>query len=455
MTFAAKAVKMKFSEGLPDILTISETLSTYFDKDRIEQEAKDSKFIQKPKQLTGTSFFCICIMQGFGASLEMMCSALSGFSVMMCGQSLNERFTDKAVGFMKRMFEQMLKLELSKTAQMDFLSKFNGVYIQDSTVIKLPEILATLFKGTGGSAGASSAKVDFQMDAQGDECHMEIRAGVSADSTLSVKTLKKGGLYIRDLGYYNIMFFQMIIESGAYFLSRFKSKSVVYSDSCGKIELNIGKMAKKMVPNETLHIPVFIGLRKFVPVFLIVQKLPPEIVSIKVEKAKKDHHKRMTKMTRVHTEWCEFNSYITNIPIDWFNALTIIKIYGLRWQIEIMFKVWKSIFKIGEIGKMNANRVLCFLYGRLIWILLQMKVFRAFKKNIYGVTEKEVSEISAYKHMDEHKAAFRDAIISNLIDLWQSLIQILFDIIQRFAIKKRRKKKMPLLYEIDFKVFTN
>ena len=44
----------------------------------------------------------------------------------------------------------------------------------------------------------------------------------------------------------------------------------------------------------------------------------------------------------------------------------------LRWQVEIMFKVWKSIFKISNTKNnkhIKIQRFKCFLYGRLISIL--------------------------------------------------------------------------------------
>lgn len=446
---------MKLSTELPEMDTIVSTLRDYFDEERIEQEAEYVGFIKKPRKLTGMSFFCICIMQGFGCSLGVMCGALKGFSISLCEQSLNERFSKSAVAFMKRLFSQMLRIELSKSVQMDFLSRFSGVFIQDSTVINLPNEMSGMFKGTGGSAGKSSVKIDFQMDMQGTACQMDIRGGTSSDNTQAVKNPQNGALYIRDLGYFNIDFFSLIIKAGAYFLSRLKSKTAIYEDIGGKIQLNAYNLAKDLKVNATLYIPVFIGTRKLVPAFLIIQKLPPEVVAVKIEKAKKSHKQRMTKITKQHLEWCEFNGYLTNIPPTWFSAETVMQIYGIRWQIEIMFKVWKSIFKIGDIGKMTANRVLCILYGRLIWILLQMKIFRVFKKNVYGVSRKEISELRAFKQMNEYKSEFKTAITSGVTDHWRRLIEFLFQLIQDLAMKKNRRHKIAPLYNLNFQSITN
>jgi O-antigen/teichoic acid export membrane protein len=103
------------------------------------------------------------------------------------------------------------------------------------------------------------------------------------------------------------------------------------------------------------------------------------------------------------------------------------------------------------LGKMIANRALCMLYGRLIWVLLQMKVFRVYEMTIYGVSEKEVSELSAFKQMDEYKDEFKKAIKSGIAEVWHDLISFLFGLIQDFAIKKKRKKKEAPLYNANFK----
>ncbi len=249
-------------------------------------------------------------------------------------------------------------------------------------------------------------------------------------------------------------FFVFIVEAGAYFLSRLKSKTAVYGDKSGKTVIDIGALAKKMRVDETLSISAFIGSRKFVPVSLVIQKLPPEVVAVKIARVKKDRHKRMTKVTKEALEWCEFNSYVTNIPLGWFDALTVIKIYAIRWQIEIIFKAWKSIFKIGQIGIMNACRIQCMLYGKLIWVLMHMKVFRVFKKNIYGVSHKELSELGAFKQMEGHKEKIKAAILSGEVGIWHKLIVFLFGLVRRFAIKKKRKKAPPPLYNPDFTITT-
>jgi hypothetical protein len=72
---------MGFFEEMPEMATLIEKLGSFFDKDRIEAEAREAKFIQRPRKLTGVAFLGVCVMQSFGQSLSMLCGMLGEFSI--------------------------------------------------------------------------------------------------------------------------------------------------------------------------------------------------------------------------------------------------------------------------------------------------------------------------------------------------------------------------------------
>ena len=57
------------------------------------------------------------------------------------------------------------------------------------------------------------------------------------------------------------------------------------------------------------------------------------------------------------------NAYISNVSDKIFDSPQIHELYTARWQIEIMFKIWKSIFKINEVKKVKTKRFKGFIYG--------------------------------------------------------------------------------------------
>ncbi|MED3615144.1 transposase [Bacillus wiedmannii] len=64
------------------------------------------------------------------------------------------------------------------------------------------------------------------------------------------------------------------------------------------------------------------------------------------------------------------NVYITNLSTENVPMEHIHDLYSLRWQIEILFKTWKSFFQIHKCKEIKRERLECHLYGQLISILL-------------------------------------------------------------------------------------
>ena len=102
-------------------------------------------------------------------------------------------------------------------------------------------------------------------------------------------------------------------------------------------------------------------------------------------------------MTAAKQLLCGYNLYITNALEEKLPTAEIFSIYGLRWQIELLFKIWKSLLLIDNVPPMNICRFECFLYGRLIFILLSTELISCIKSNIQD-NECDI-EISEWKTM--------------------------------------------------------
>jgi IS4 transposase len=62
---------------------------------------------------------------------------------------------------------------------------------------------------------------------------------------------------------------------------------------------------------------------------------------------------------------------VTNVPTRLLSLEEALEIGRARWQIELLFKLWKSQGRIDESTSAKPDRVLCELYAKLVAMILQ------------------------------------------------------------------------------------
>ncbi|CUB55341.1 Transposase DDE domain protein [Bacillus subtilis] len=70
-------------------------------------------------------------------------------------------------------------------------------------------------------------------------------------------------------------------------------------------------------------------------------------------------------------------------------------LYSLRWQIEILFKTWKSFFQIDKCKEIKKERLECHLYGQLISILLCSSTMFKMRQLLLHKKKKELSGLQS------------------------------------------------------------
>lgn len=86
-----------------------------------------------------------------------------------------------------------------------------------------------------------------------------------------------------------------------------------------------------------------------------------------------EHKKGITTSEKL-IELNNVNMFVTNIEESVIPKELVYLLYSLRWQIELIFKAWKSIYGIHKINPVKNERFLCHLYGTLISLLLSTKL---------------------------------------------------------------------------------
>jgi len=73
------------------------------------------------------------------------------------------------------------------------------------------------------------------------------------------------------------------------------------------------------------------------------------------------------------------------------------QLYRLRWQIELIFKIWKSISNIEKVKKVKKHRLECYIFSKLIIIVLGWKVMWSVAKQLHINEGKALSLFKASK----------------------------------------------------------
>lgn len=258
---------------------------------------------------------------------------------------------------------------------------FCRILLQDSTVISLPDDLKKLFKGCGGSASEAAVKCDVIIDQKNRQViRMKCVAGVVHDSNMSVDILnivEKGDLIVRDLGYFNLSHFSRIISKKAYFISRLSSSVNIFKNITDTTPIDIIEYLKKMkVSAKGIDVLIYLGKNDRIPIRLIALKVPKEVVEARRQQYKRSNG-RSKEPSEALYEWNGYTMMITNIPKDRISLSTILKLYRIRWQIELFFKNMKSNMLVDELTGENRYRILCFIYIRLAvtWIVSIMYAY--------------------------------------------------------------------------------
>lgn len=271
---------------------------------------------------------------------------------------------------------------------------FGKVLLQDSTTLRLPQFLADLFPGSVvNGVQKAIARLQAVIDIKKMQfVGFKLGAYIENDQSASKDILavaQKGDLVIRDMGYFATAVFEDMISKGVFLLSRLRYGVNLFDKNGKCIDLKKLLRQKKVVDQW-----VYVGDKKKIWVRLIMIPMPAPLAAERIRKAKYHHDKRF-KYSNEYFQWLRYSSYITTVEKETWTTREVAKVYKLRWQIEIIFKSWKSGFSLQTVLHercTDENRVRVCIYLMLLFICLFMqKVYVRYNDEIQRKTGKSVS----------------------------------------------------------------
>ncbi len=279
----------------------------------------------------------------------------------------------------KALVAEVIGQQPCKQVKHQLFSGFKNVWIQDSTCVHLPQALIKRFSGSVVNGKQNSvAKLNVVVHALNGLCPvMEWSSYTLPEQTISSSILKiagAGDLVIRDLGYFVLSVFSKMTNDGIFFLSKWMYKVALYEVQTGK-QINLLQMLKR---RSHLDIQVLCGSREKVKVRLVAVKLNATQTAERIRKARKNQSKR-TKYGEEYIALLGYVIFITNVDEKIWDCQKVAEAYRVRWNIEILFKSWKSGLNIERMipdARIYTERVESVLYLLLLYIAwFQMLVY--------------------------------------------------------------------------------
>lgn len=335
------------------------------------------------------------------------------------GQGIDQRFNEGAQKYIQGLIGEQLSSQVSQSIDIGWSKHFNRIIIKDSTKFDLFKTLWEKLPGFGGCASNAGVCIQYEFNIKSGEVNdLSIHPAKRPDNKDAIQTIglvRAGDLTIRDLGYFAVDYFRRIEKAGAFFLSRLNTKILVYQKKENMLqELDFAKVYQRMKAGniQRLDQKVYIGEKEKFPVRLIIELVPEEVVATRMQRIDKYNKKKGRKTGDEYKKRARFNLFITNIKEEMLDVEAIVKIYRIRWQVELIFKTWKSVFGLDNVGKMKYERLMCILNTRLLLILVNWEMFMVERAYQYKQTGKLLSIHKCLQTLQDNSAKLRNILTS-------------------------------------------
>lgn len=358
---------------------VERELCNLFPSEWLRNKAKETGLIKRERKIDPVIIFWVLAI-GYGTFLQRTLAGLkrnyeTASNRILSDSSWYYRFTPELVAFLRECVARGLEYLAQEPSRSlsERLSPFKDVLIQDSTIVRLHEKLAKIWPATRSRKVAAGVKVAVLTSA--------IASGpksvaLFAENTNELKTLKigpwiKDRILLIDLGFYKYQMFTRIKENGGYFVSRLKSNANPII-----IEANRSYRGRS-IDVRGKHLQD------------ILKDLKRQVLDVDVEvafnrrayrgKEKKDNE-RFRLVAVYNEDEDKYHLYITNLSQDLLEPQEVARLYGARWEIEILFKELKSKYALDVVSTTNPQVIEAFIWIAILTLLISRRIYTMIRR---------------------------------------------------------------------------
>lgn len=428
------------------VTDLADALQAVFTTDAADA-AQASGLIRRARKLSGPTFVQALAFGWLAnprAPLDELAEVADELGCPLSAQALDQRFTPQAADCLARVLRAaLLRLVAADPVAAPLLRRFAGVYVRDCSTIALPAALADVLPGCGnGRPGCAAAGLKLHVG-------LDVTTGALEDVGLHpAKTadrccpgahapLPEGALLLEDLGFFCGQKLRHYDGQGCFVLTRAPAGLLVAEP--GGSARGIDRFLAGLTADR-YDGPVTVGRRhKAWRCRLIAVRVPEEVAAARRRRLEQRAKTLGRKVGARQWALCAWTVLLTNAPAGLLSVEEALALRRLRWQIELLLRLWKDEGKVDESRGHKPYRVLCEVLAKLLGQVVQHWAM------LLGGSPLEVSGVKAARRVRRRAARLAEALGS--VAALVAVLGRLGERLRRFAGKRGRPGR-PTALEI-------
>lgn len=407
--------------------------------------ARSTGFIRRQRAFSGAQFVQTLVFGWLAlpqATYQDLVDTASALGVTITPQGLADRLSRSAADCLFQVLQAAIcQVVTADPLALALLDRFSAVYIQDSTTIGLPDPLVELWQGCGGSHGRVAAALKAQL-------RLELRTGqlegpLLQDGRANDKSLAfaarpaRGSIIIRDLGYFALPDLAGAAQDERYWLTRLYPGTAVFTLDGQRHDV-LDLLASQA--DDLIELPVRIGVEQRIVCRLLAVRVPQEVAAQRRERLKRQAKKKGRQLSAARLAGCAWTILVTNVAAGCLSVEEAIVLMRLRWQIELLFKLWKSEGQLDKSRRQRGDAVLCEVYAKLIGLIIQHWLLLT---SCWDVVERSLSKAARVLR----RVVYR---LVGVMDEVEQLVEVLHEVRRKLAGAGRQtsRRKRPNAYKL-------
>lgn len=312
---------------------------------------READFCERNRKLTSRRLF-LALTLGTSGEHQRSIAGLARFASLIGSnnvtrQALHQRLDDPAAAdFLRRSF---VRLSHRSATCIDEplpgkLATYEDCLLLDSSVVGIADLLGSKYPACRTNVRAAGLKIHARMSlTEREAAEVRITGERFADcKAVTISRWVKDRLVMFDLGYLDYEMLQQIVTHGGAFCCRLKTTSngVITAVRNGCAAKQVGRKLNDLTySGSVVDLDVRLGNQS--------EDAPVRVAGVWNDDARNYH-------------W-----YATSLDPKLFSPEEVAKAYALRWQIELLFKEWKSLLRLGQLPSAKETIVMCLIYAAL------------------------------------------------------------------------------------------